>query len=349
MIGWQTGINAIALGLAAPAVLGLASGGAVMAASLEEQLRQPVNPAALNQQRDIADQLLRLGRQQAAAGQYEIAIRSWHRAADLYYDLGDRPAMGSAYENIAAAYVQLGNYAEAETAIRRQLAIARDNGDFETQIFAWNNLGALQLQRGELISALNAFEEGLAVAQSVGSEAGMGLSLSNLGLIANAQGRLEAAIDYYEAAGNYRARAGDALGQANTNNNLGDAYLAAGLTNRALGAYRLALTLGRELSSQPTQLQAIDGLIAIYRDRSDWNQVRRYLDSRIALTLDGVSPWQRLLTLRHLGQYYEATGELVSAQSAYQQALAIAQSLSQKPLEGELTNRLLYLSRALAD
>ncbi|MEM8805323.1 MAG: tetratricopeptide repeat protein [Cyanobacteria bacterium P01_G01_bin.38] len=324
-------------------------GQAGMASSLDEQLRAPINPAARGQRRDIADQLLRLGQQQAAAGAYEDAVRSWSRAADLYYQIGDRPGMGVAYENIGFAHAQLGQYGEAETAIRRRLAVARDGSDFDAQIFAWNNLGSLQLQRGELISAQNAFEEGLAIAQSVENESGMGLSLSNIGLVAMTQNQFEEAVEFYQAAGNYRARANDRLGQANTNNNLGDAYLALGRQGSALGAYRLALRLGREVDSVPVQLQSLDGLIRIYRDRENWTQVRSYVDDRIALTLNSDNDWQRLMTLRHLGQYYEAVGELSLAQTTYQQALALAQSLEQKSLEGELTNRLMVLSRTLRD
>ncbi|MEO0458933.1 MAG: tetratricopeptide repeat protein, partial [Cyanobacteria bacterium P01_A01_bin.114] len=206
------------------------------ASSLDEQLRAPANPADRGQSRDIADQLLRLGQQQAEAEAYEDAIRSWSRAADLYYEIGDRPSMGVAFENIGFAHAQLGQYSEAETAIRRRLAVARDGSDFDAQIYAWNNLGSLQLQRGELVSAQNAFEEGLAIAQSVENEAGMGLSLSNIGLVAMTQNQIEEAIEFYQAAGNSRARANDLLGQANTNSNLGDAYLALGRQGRALGA-----------------------------------------------------------------------------------------------------------------
>jgi tetratricopeptide (TPR) repeat protein len=315
--------------------------------SLEEQLRLPVNTTELSQTRDIADQLLRLGEQQAEAGQYESSIRAWSRAIELYYDIGDNSGMIRAYGNIAMAYAQLGDYGAAETAVRRQLALARDDQDFSAQIFAWNNLGTLQLQTGNLVSANSAFSEALAVAQSVENFAGMGLSLSNLGLVAYAETRFSDAIKYYEAAGNFRARVGDSLGQANTNNNLGDVYLAQGQLSSAVGAYRLALTLGQEVNSESIQLHAIDGLISIYRQRGDWAEVRRYLDNRLALTLNHNDEWQRLVTLRHLGEFYESMNDLNAAYTTYQQALTLALSLEQKPLEGELTNRIIYLADVL--
>ncbi|MEO1622642.1 MAG: tetratricopeptide repeat protein [Cyanobacteria bacterium J06632_3] len=336
--------------------LGVLAGALVLSAgpigaqtpSLETQLRQPVSSSELTQSRDVADQLLRLGRQLAAGGQYESAIRAWEQAIELYYDIGDRIGMGSAYESMAQAYSVLGRYDEAETAVRRQLSIARDNANFQDQIYAWNTLGTLRLQRGRIESALSAYEEGLAVAQSVEDFEGMGLSLSNLGLVSSVQGDYAAAIDYFEAAGNLRSRAGDRLGQANTNNNLGDAYRANGEASRALGAYRLALRLSRELdNSTDTQLQALDGLIKVYIGRADWPQMRYYLDERMALLVGTESPWQQLLNLRYLGIYYSATGALPEAQSAYRQALALARQLDQKTMEGELANRLRAVTRTL--
>lgn len=315
--------------------------------NLEDQLRQPVNSSAISQSRDIADQLLRLGRQQAGDGQYEMAIRAWTRAAELYYDIGDRIGMGTAYENIGLAYSQLGDYDRAEVAIRRQLAVARDAQNYESQIFAGNALGTLQLQRGFIDSAVAAYEDALTVAQSVDNLSGIGQSLSNLGLVASIQGNYADAIKYYETAGNFRSRAGDTLGQANTNNNLGDVYLAQGTLGSAIGAYRLALVLGRELERAPVQLHAIDGLIAVYSARENWNQVRAYLDERIGIAEATGDAWQQLLTFKRLGEYYEGIEDYELAEASYLQAFELALSLEQKTLQAELSNRLQELARIL--
>ena len=309
--------------------------------NLDEQLRQPVNREVVNQQRDVADQLLRLGERQADQGDYQAALRAWGRAVEIYYEIGDAASMERGYGNLASVYAQLGDYGQAETAVRRQLAIARDNRNFSSQIFAWNTLGTLRLQRGAVDSATHAYEEALNIAYSIENFEGIGLSLSNLGLLAAARGDYAAAIDYYEVAGSYRVRAGNLVGRANTSNNLGDAYFAQGQQGKALGAYRLALAYGRDSSDVTSQLQAIDGLIDIYSDRSDWTQVRDYLDERIALTLNTDNDWGRLITFKRLGEFYEATGELTLAQQQYEQAYALARTLEQTSLEAELFNRLL--------
>ncbi len=309
--------------------------------SLDEQLRQPVNREAINQQRDVADQLLRLGQRQADQQDYQSALRAWSQAVELYYEIGDTASMERVYGNIGSAYAALGDYTNAETAVRRQLAIARDNQNFSTQIFAWNTLGTLRLQQGAVESAIQAYEEALNIAYSVQNFEGIGLSLSNLGLLAAVRGDYDTAIEYYESAGNYRVRAGNLVGRANTSNNLGDAYLAQGQPIKALGAYRVALSYGQESNDVTSQLNAIDGLIDVYSARNDWSLVRRYLDERIALTLNTDDDWGRLITFKRLGEFYEATGDLPSAQEQYERAYKLARLLDHTNLEVELFNRLL--------
>ncbi len=326
-------------GLALMALIGMPA--ALAQDSLDEQLRQPVNREAINQQRDVADQLLRLGRRQADQQDYQSALRAWGRAVELYYEIGDTASVEQAYGNIGSVYAALGDYTSAETAVRRQLAIARDNQNFSTQIFAWNTLGTLRLQRGAVESAIQAYEEALNVAYSIQNFEGIGLSLSNLGLLAAAREDYDTAIEYYELAGNYRVRAGNLVGRANTNNNLGNAYLAQGQPIKAIGAYRVALSYGQESNDVTSQLNAIDGLIDVYSERNDWSLVRSYLDERIALTLNTDNDWGRLITFKRLGEFYEATGDLSLAQAQYERAYELARLLDQTNLEVELFNRLL--------
>lgn len=336
-------LAAVALAIA------LATGGPAKAAgSLTEQLHRPVQET-VRERRDVADQFLLVGQEKVAQGDDLAAITALRLAADAYYYLGDFVGMGEAYEQLVKIYAQLGQYNEAERVVRQQLAIARSNVNFSDQILALNNLGTLILQGGDLNAAQVAFTEGLAIAQNVDSESGIGLSMSNLGLIAAAQGQTDDARKYYEIAANYRARARDYTGQANTDSNLGDVYLATGQIRSAIGAYRLSLSLARDIDDPYIQLRAIDGLITIYRQRNEPAQLAAYLDDRIALTLRTGDDWQRLLTLRTIGDIYQDNGDLAAAYDAFQRALTLAQILERKQIQAELTNRLISLSARMND
>ncbi|MGI8934218.1 MAG: hypothetical protein ACR2FS_09115, partial [Phormidesmis sp.] len=112
----------------------------------------------------------------------------------------------------------------------------------------------------------------------------------------------------------------------------------------AIGAYRLSLSLARDIDDPYIQLRAIDGLIAIYRQRDEPAQLSAYLNDRIALTLRTGDDWQHLLTLRTLGEIYQDNGDLAAAYDAFQRALTLAHTLERKQVQAELTNRLLSLS-----
>lgn len=340
-IGLSTAVAAVAVGLGN----GLP---AQAAPSLTEQLHTPPQQT-IRAQRDVADQFLLVGQAQLSAGDHTQAIAALSEAANAYHYLGDFAGMGEAYEQLVKAYSELGRYDEAMQVVRSQLAIAHSNNNFSDQILALNNLGTLSLQEGDLATAQAAFTEGLTVAQSVESESGIGLSLSNLGLIAASSGQTNDARKYYEVAANYRARARDYTGQANTDSNLGDVYLAAGQLREAVGAYRLSLSLAKEVNETYIQLRALDGLIAVYRKLNEPRELMAYLNSRIELTASTGDDWQRLVTLRTLGEIHEENGNLTAAYESYQRALQLATTLDRKQIQGDLSNRVRRLSLQLAD
>ncbi|MGB3298631.1 MAG: tetratricopeptide repeat protein [Phormidesmis sp.] len=344
----------IGLSIAVPAGVAIVNGlpvnglPAQAAPSLTEQLHRAPSQT-IRAQRDVADQFLLVGQAQINAGNHEQAIAALGEAANAYHYLGDFAGMGEAYEQLAKVYSGLGRYDEATQVVRSQLAIARSNNNYSDQILAYNNLGTLSLQAGDLATAQAAFTEGLAIAQSVESQSGIGLSLSNLGLIAVSNGQTNDARKYYEVAANYRARARDYAGQANTDSNLGDVYLATDRLREAVGAYRLSLSLAKEVNEPYIQLRALDGLISVYRKLNEPSELMAYLNSRIELTASTGDDWQRLLTLRTIGEINEENGNLREAYESYQRALQIATQLDRKQVQGELSNRVRRLSLQLAD
>lgn len=332
-------LGAISLGIAQPVKA---------VESLTQQLHTPPQTER-RQQRDVADQFLLMGQEHILRGNHDQAITALQESANAYHYLGDFVGMGEAYEQLVKVHSSLGQYRQAERIVRQQLAIANSNQNFSDQILALNNLGTLRLQGGDLSTAHAAFAEGLVIAQDVESESGIGLSLSNLGLIAAAQGQMNDARKYYEVAANYRARARDFAGQSNTDSNLGDVYLANGEIRQAIGAYRLALSLAKDVDDAYLQLRALDGLIAIYRDRNEPQMLSGYLNDRIALTVSTGDDWQRLVTLRTLGEVYEQYGNWDAAHDAFSRALGLARSLDRKPIQADLSNRLQNLAAQISE
>ena len=315
------------------------------AAELEQQLDiQPQN-ATQGAARDVADRWMQLGAESLAVEEYDRAIAAWSEAAKIYAALGDTASLGPAYDNIGVTYAKLGQYRPAEQALRRRIAVARDNRDRPGEVYGLNNLGNVLLQAGQIVVAKAAFTDALTIAESIQHDAGIGLSLSNLGLVATFENDLDTAVQYLESAAAYRYDAGDVLGEAHTYVTLGDVYRRLDRLSNAIGAYRLALGNAVEAGDHPIQLKAIDGLLAIYLQRQDWADVQAYLEQRSALTLAGPATVQTVITLKFLGDYYAALGDLEAARHAYGQALNLANILeTARPQRQQLINRLLQLS-----
>jgi tetratricopeptide (TPR) repeat protein len=333
------------LSFAVPGIIALVSlCPPAMASSLEQQLDiQPYNATA-GSSRDVADEWMQLGQRQLDEGAYDQAIASWQQAATLYWTLGDTQGQGLAYSALGSTYALLGQYPEAERAIRLRIAAARDHNDVIGASYGLNNLGTLYVNQGQLEPAREFFVEALQLAQTANDRRTRGLSLSNLGLIATLTGDLDTAIELLEAATNSRYLAADYLGEAHSSNSLGDVYLALGRNHNAIGAYRVALRTAVEAGDRALQLRALDGLLTIYFDQEDWSAVESYLARRSHLTLGSEEPdLQTAVTLRWMGDYYSAQGEMVTAETAYSKGLGLARALANTPLEAELTNRMLGL------
>jgi tetratricopeptide (TPR) repeat protein len=316
----------------------------VSAASLEEQLDiQPYN-ATQGPSRNVADEWMQLGNQQLADGAFIQAIASWQEAAEIYRALGDTQGQGQAYSAIGSTYAKLGQYPLAEQNIRLRISTARDGDDFIGASYGLNNFGTLYLNRFQLDYAQELYLEALQLAQTAEDKGSIGLSLSNLGLVALQRDDYETAAELLEAATNYRYLARDYLGEANSSNTLGDVYVALERNDNAIGAYRVALRAGAEAGDRALQLRALDGLLGIYFERQEWRTVLEYLDRRSGLTLEAPDPdSESVVTLRWVGDYYTAQGDMPLAEQAYTRGLGLARILDNPQLEAELTNRILNL------
>ncbi len=92
-------------------------------------------------QRAIAEDGIEVGHRLIAAGQYELAIKSFNRAA-LEHGLDVDVLSG-----LGSANLGLGRLGQAESLLRK--AVKKDT----TQPEVWNNLGVVLMERGKTVEA----------------------------------------------------------------------------------------------------------------------------------------------------------------------------------------------------
>jgi Flp pilus assembly protein TadD len=133
---------------------------------------------------DGADNL-ETGHRLVAAGQYELAIRSFNRAA---IDRGTVDA--EILSGLGTANLGLGRLGQAETLLRR--ALERDT----TQPEIWNNLGVVLMERGKNADATQIFRKAFALdnGESVSIRDNLRLALEKT----ENSGTLSSSIDEYK-------------------------------------------------------------------------------------------------------------------------------------------------------
>lgn len=315
------------------------------AADLNQQLGIPLNNGTLSNAREQADDLMRLGKVQAADGFVAQAIQSWQAALKQYQQIGEVPSQALAYRYLGAAYLQLGQVELAEDAFRRQLSTARDRQDLDEQILALNSLGRVLAQRGSITSPINLFTEALTLAHQSGSPYGQALSHNSLGLLAAGLKDYDRSLDHYQQAVEASRRASDPVLEANTLNNQGDSYRASQQFRDASTAYSMALRLAGQHRDRPGQFRAIDGLVASLIPTGGAKTALNLLNQRFQLA-QSLEDWQQMLVSQKLlAQLYQDQGDYSRAKQAYQEAIAIARNLQDSQQESMLMNRLVNLTK----
>ncbi|MFB2937508.1 tetratricopeptide repeat protein [Aerosakkonemataceae cyanobacterium BLCC-F154] len=313
------------------------------AADLNEQLDIRINNGTQGESRDEADRLVRLGGQAQQKGLLAKAIPYWLKALNIYAEIGDLEAIGRTYDYLGLAYADLGLFRQAEDALRKRLGVAKANNDLQGQIVGLNNVGSLLLKRRNISGAKTSFNRALSLARATNSPTGIGLSLNNLGLAAASQGDYNQAIKRYEEALIYRSRASDPVGEANTYNNLGDAYRATDNFWDTIRAYGAALRVARFAIDRPNQFRAIDGLVDTYNCAKNYTRTLDLLEERLKIARASENPYQELKSLRLLSQFYRQQGKNMEALMVQQQAICLAQELSETQLVAELLGELIEI------
>lgn len=322
----------------------LHSAPAVAVEPIEQQLNIRNQTFDQGRLRQEAERLVELGRQSVANEDYNLGVAAWQEAIEIYSTLEDSQAVGEISESLAKLLIALDRYDEAEAVLQQRLSVARENNDLDGQIYGLNNLGTAYIHQGEIAAAQTAFAEALQLAREASKPAGVGLSLSNLGLAAWRLGDLETAQRYYEAATGYRLQAGDELGLAHSSNSLGQIYQQLGDPGKALGAYLVARRTALDISHVPILLTALDGLIDIYSDRGDVEQLRTYVGERVVFTEEDASPEQKLGMFIGLGKYYEQLEDEPRARESYRRALELAEQVGDSQQKTYILNRLQQLA-----
>ncbi len=117
--------------------------------------------------------LIQIGKQQYQNGQYAIALKTWQQALDIYTKQGDRLNQAVAFNNLALAHQQLGQWIEANQEIAKSLEILQsESQQLQLLAQALNIQGNIQLAQGQAREALATWEKATATYEQIGDKDG---------------------------------------------------------------------------------------------------------------------------------------------------------------------------------
>ena len=194
-----------------------------------------------------AQTLQTLGIAYKITGSYLKAISAHKKAGKLFFQLGDRPALGRLLINLGADYQELGDYPSAAQSYEQAIAILQQANDPEGSAIAYSNLGTLQAIAQDYAQAQTSYQTSLDLIRSLP----------------------EASRD--------RNREASAL------MNLGNVFTSLNQTQKALEYAQQALTITQNTNNRSLQSQALNAVGGIYTDRKQYTQAIPYFQQSLTL------------------------------------------------------------------
>ena len=202
----------------------------------------------------------------------------------LSRELGDKGSVATALNSLGTMAVQYGDNERARALLDENLRILREleeEGNPATALkrfHALNLLGYLAInEEDDYARAAALLEESLALAKGIGDPLRVGSALGNLGHPALLQRDFERAKALSEEALAFAHELGDpSVGFASTAwLNLGLAALGLGEHERAMGSFRVALTMCQDLGRKPQSIEILEGMASLAEALGDATRAAR--------------------------------------------------------------------------
>jgi tetratricopeptide (TPR) repeat protein/predicted Ser/Thr protein kinase len=218
--------------------------------------------------KEAGDTLIDLGNFYEDRGQHEQALKMFMESLQIQRDAGDETYQAECLNAIGAVYLTSGHYEDALTYFQQSLQLREKlkvPGEIVETVY---NLGQTNAKLGQYDQALSQYLRALDLYRSGGDKRGAAIDSSSMGALFGRQGRYGAAVSSTEEAlKTFRDLNDRSPVMADILTGYGAALSEAGRGEEAQKALDEALSLARELKSQPEVAQTlkVQGDTAFYR------------------------------------------------------------------------------------
>jgi tetratricopeptide (TPR) repeat protein len=256
------------------------------------------------------------------------AVEYFQQSLDLYQQIGDIRGQALAYNQIANAFSDLGQWREAEHHYRQAREIFEQIGDVYNRAFVDNNLGEIARTQGRLDEALIFYQEALhALEQISGSLYVLGALHNNLGATYIRRGEIDAARSHLQTAQVYfeRAQARDWLPELYCH--LAEAALCAEELPEAETQGHKALRLAHELEMRGEEGVCLRVLGEIATAQGQFDAATEHLSQSLTVLEQLGDEYNAARSRLSLARLHTAQGHSAAALATLEQCVPVFERL----------------------
>jgi tetratricopeptide (TPR) repeat protein len=209
--------------------------------------------------KEVGDTLIDLGNFYENRGQHDQALKMLMESLQIQRDSGDENYQAECLNDIGAVYLTNGHYDDALTYFQQALQLREKlkvPGEIVQTVY---NLGQTNAKLGQYDQALSQYLRALDLYRSGGDKRGAAIDSSSMGALFGRQGRYGAAVSSQEeAVKTFRELNDRSTAMGDILSRYGGALADAGRGEEAQKTLDEALSLARELKSQPLVAQAFN-------------------------------------------------------------------------------------------
>lgn len=263
-------------------------------------------------------------------GNYEEALKYYHRSLILKEEMGDRKGIASSLYNIGLIYSDQGKYKKALVYYQRSLAFNEENGDEKGIAISLNAIGIIYSDLGKYKEALEYYQRSLTINETIEDKRGIATSLSDIGTIYADQGKYKEALEHYQRSLAINEKMGHKRGITTNLNNIGTIYSDQGKYKEALEVHRRSLALKEEIGDKKGIASSLNNIAEIYNNQGKYKEALVVGKKSVAIAQEIGLPFLIQTTSTLLYEVYEKQGQGMKALEMYKLSRQMKDSLESK-------------------
>lgn len=290
------------------------------------------------------------GKQLRNESRFEEALRVHSEGLRQAEEMGDTLEWVQALNNVGTDYRRMGVLDVAQGYHYRAWTMSEACADTsytakKNRVVSLNGLGNIYMTLGNYERADSALRLALRGEEELQSDLGLAINYANLGSIYEHREQTDSAWVYYRRSMRYNEEAGSTLGISLCHTYFGSLYEKAGEYDRATAEYEEAYRMMQESKDEWHALNSLIALAGIYCTTGDDTRAMDYLGraEQMAQLIRSNEHLTEINTLYY--KHYKRLGDYRSALSAYEQAVALRDSVLSIEKVNRIQNTSLYVER----